>query len=128
MRIASRLQHRAPASYPASVRVNWREHTRMPYISAADLLSGERVCGSKTSAPPALRGAVVLVGYTASGISDSKPTPLNSAMPGVEVWAEATDALLHNSAIWMPPTEFKYLLAALLVMLTAYAFWRGEPH
>ncbi|HRO63611.1 CHASE2 domain-containing protein [Thermomonas sp.] len=128
LRIASRLQHRAPASYPASVRVNWREHTRMPYISAADLLSGERVCGDKKATPPALRGAVVLVGYTASGISDSKPTPLNSAMPGVEVWAEATDALLHNSAIWMPPTEFKYLLAALLVMLTAYAFWRGEPH
>lgn len=128
LRIASRLQHRAQSAYPASVRVNWREHTRMPYISAADLLAGERVCGSKTAAPPALRGAVVLVGYTASGISDSKPTPLNSAMPGVEVWAEATDALLHNSAIWMPPTEFKYLLAALLVMLTAYAFWRGEPH
>lgn len=128
LRIAARLQNRAPASYPASVRVNWREHTRMPYISAADLLSGERVCGKKGTALPDLRGAVALVGYTASGISDSKPTPLNSAMPGVEVWAEATDALLHNSAIWMPPTSFKYLLAALLVALTAYAFWRGEPH
>lgn len=128
LRIAARLQNRAPATYPASVRVNWREHTRMPYISAADLLAGEHVCGKKGAAPPNLRGAVALVGYTASGISDSKPTPLNSAMPGVEVWAEATDALLHGNVIWMPPTSFKYLLAALLVILTTYAFWRGEPH
>lgn len=128
LRIVSRLQHRAPESYPAAVRVNWREHSRMPYVSAADLLAGERVCGPKGVAPPALRGAVALVGYTASGISDSKPTPLNPAMPGVEVWAEATDALLHDGAIWMPPTEVKYLLAMLLVLLTTYAFWRGEPH
>ncbi|MBS0228683.1 MAG: CHASE2 domain-containing protein [Proteobacteria bacterium] len=128
IRIATRLQHRPAASYPASVRVNWREHTRMPYISAADLLAGKRVCGDKKQAAPDLKGAVVLVGYTASGISDTKPTPLNPAMPGVEVWAEATDALLHDGAIWMPPPAFKYLLAAFLILLTAYAFWRGEPH
>lgn len=128
LRIAALLQQRAPAAYPASVRVNWREHSRLPYVSAADLLSGERVCGDKNASPPNLSGAVVLVGYTASGISDSKPTPLNSSTPGVEVWAEATDALLHDGAIWMPPTAFKYLLASLLVLLTTYAFWRGEPH
>src|SRR5690242_759592 len=98
----------------------------MPYVSAADLLAGKPVCGDP-KAPP-LRGAVVLLGHTAAGISDAKPTPVNAAMPGVEVWAEATDALLHDGGIRMPPTAFKYLLAALLVLLTAYAFWRGEPH
>lgn len=128
LRIATRLQHRPADSYPASVRVNWREHSKIPYISAANLLAGERVCGDRTQASPNLRGTVALVGYTASGISDSKPTPLNSSMPGVEVWAEATDALLHDGAIWMPPPSFKYLLAALLAILTCYAFWRGEPH
>ncbi len=129
LRIAAQLQNRAPASYPAVIRINWRsKHNKIPYISAADLLAGERVCGDRKAVLPDLNGAVALVGYTASGISDSKPTPLNSAMPGVEVWAEATDALLHDSAIWMPPTEFKYLLASILLLLTTYAFWRGEPH
>ena len=33
----------------------------------------------------------MLVGYTASGLNDAKPTPVNAAMPGVEVLAEATD-------------------------------------
>ena len=128
LRIATQLQHRPADSYPPKLRVNWRKHARLPYISAADLLAGKQVCHAAGSKTPVLRGAVALVGYTAAGISDAKPTPLNAAMPGVEVWAEATEALLHDSAIWMPPTSFKYLLAALLIVLTTYAFWRGEPH
>ncbi len=129
LRVATFLQHRPATSYPARVRVNWRERSRMPYISAANLIEGRPVCkGEPGERPPVLRNAVVLVGYTAAGISDTKPTPVNPAMPGVEVWAEATDALLHDGAIWMPPPALKYLLAALLVLLTCYAFWRGEPH
>ena len=69
----------------------------------------------------------MLVGYTASGLNDAKPTPVDLQMPGVEIHAEATAALVDDSAIWMPPTSLKYLLAAMLVLLTAFAFWRGEP-
>ena len=129
LRLASQLQQRPTASYPARIRVNWRNDTRMPYVSAVNLIEGKPVCtdGASDQAPP-LKGAVALVGYTAAGISDSKPTPVNPAMPGVEMWAEATDALLNDGAIWMPPSSFKYLLAAILLLLTTYAFWRGEPH
>jgi hypothetical protein len=48
-------------------------------------------------------------------------------MPGVQVHAEAIEALVDGSAIWMPPAGFKYLLAGLLVALTGFVFWRGEP-
>ncbi|RZA20609.1 MAG: CHASE2 domain-containing protein [Lysobacteraceae bacterium] len=129
LRLAAQLQGRPSSSYPARIRPDWRSHARMPYVSAANLLEGKPICtGAAGEQQPDLRDAVALVGYTAAGISDSKPTPVNAAMPGVEVWAEATEALLYDSAIWMPPAAFKYLLAALLVALTAYAFWRGEPH
>ncbi len=74
-----------------------------------------------------MKDRVVLVGYTAAGVNDAKPTPVNPAMPGVEVLAEATEALVADSAIWMPPSWVKYVLAAVLVLLTAFAFWRGEP-
>ncbi|HSD17600.1 MAG TPA: CHASE2 domain-containing protein [Thermomonas sp.] len=126
--LAARVQGRAASTYPAQIRVNWRKHTQLPFVSAANLLAGQPVCHAAGTRQPALRDAVVLVGYSAAGISDTKPTPLNPAMPGVEVWAEATEALLHDSAIWMPQTSFKYLLAALLLLLTTYAFSRGEPH
>jgi hypothetical protein len=70
----------------------------------------------------------VLVGYTAAGLNDAKPTPVDMVMPGTEVLAEATEALVAGNAIGLPPAGFKYALAALLSLLTAYAFFRGEPH
>ena len=125
MRLASVASGRAMASYPDSIRVNWRNHSRLPYVSAADLVSAKPVCDP--NGVPDLKGRTVLIGYTAAGLNDAKPTPVNMAMPGVEVHAEATEALLANGAIWMPPAGFKYLLAAFLVAFTGFAFWRGEP-
>ncbi|MFI5321286.1 MAG: CHASE2 domain-containing protein, partial [Myxococcota bacterium] len=78
-------------------------------------------------ARPALEGSVALVGYTASGLNDAKPTPVDPVMPGVEVMAEATEALLADSAIRSPPAWLKYAVASVLVLLTAFAFFRGEP-
>jgi len=129
LQLASTATHRAPASFPASVRVNWRSdpRDRLPYVSAADLIEGAPVCRGKGEPLPELRGRTVLVGYTAAGLADTKPTPVNAATPGVEIHAEATEALLAHSAIWMPPAGFKYLLAAILVALTGMFFFRGEP-
>ena len=70
---------------------------------------------------------MALVGYTAAGLNDAKPTPVDPVMPGVEVLAEATEALLANSAIRAPPAWLKYIIAMLFATLTAFAFYRGEP-
>lgn len=128
LRLASQAGKRSVAHYPTAVRVNWRTDTRLPYLSAADVIERRPVCHAAGERLPVLKDAVVLVGYTAAGINDAKPTPVNVAMPGVEILAEATEALVAGSAIWMPPTSLKYLLAGVLVLLTAFAFWRGEPH
>lgn len=115
------------SGYPARIRIDWRSKTRLPGISAANLLEGKHVCGDPKAPPAALEGATVLIGYTAAGLNDAKPTPVDTAMAGVEIHAEAVEALLTQHAIWMPPAWFKYLLAALMVLLTGYAFFRGEP-
>jgi CHASE2 domain-containing sensor protein len=118
-----------PSAHPpaATVRPNWRQDTRLPHVSAADLLTGEAVCRDATAPLPPLDGRVVLVGYTASGLNDAKPTPVDPVMPGVEVLAEATEALLAGSAIHMPPGWLKYVIATLMTLFTAFAFYRGEP-
>ncbi len=126
LQLAARAQGRAMASYPQSLRVNWRTRTQLPYASAADLIEGRNIC-DRAGQVPVLKGATVLVGYSAAGLNDSKPTPVNAAMPGVEVHAEAVEAMLADSEIWMPPAGFKYLLAALLTLFSGFAFWRGEP-
>ncbi len=119
--------HTRPFSQ-ATVRPNWRQDTRLPRLSAADLLAGGTpVCRDKETALPELKNRVVLVGYTASGLNDAKPTPVDPVMPGVEAMAEGTEALIAGSAIRSPPIGLKYALAGLLVLLTTFAFHRGEP-
>jgi hypothetical protein len=110
-------------------RPNWRRDTRLSRISAADLLTGPQqpVCRDPTVAAPALRGRVALVGYTAAGVNDAKPTPVDPVMPGVEVMAEATEALIAGSAIRAPPAWLKYAIAMLFTALTTFVFYRGEP-
>lgn len=128
LRLAMAATAQAPQDVAATVRPNWREDTRLPRISAADLLAGEKpVCRDALDVPPELNGRLVLVGYTASGLNDAKPTPVDPVMPGVEALAEATEALVAGSAIRTPPASLKYLLAALMVLLTTFAFFRGEP-
>jgi len=118
-----------PQPFSDSVRPNWRGNTRLPRVSAADLLvEGEPVCGAATADMPPLDGRVVLVGYTAAGLNDAKPTPVDPVMPGIEVLAEATEALMAGSAITVPPAWLKYVVAALMIALTVFVFFRGEPH
>lgn len=127
LKLASIATRQPAARLGASVRPNWRQDTRLPHVSAADLLvEGQPVC-SDASLPP-LEDRVILVGYTAAGLNDAKPTPVDPVMPGVEVLAEATEALIAGSGIRMPPAWMKYVIAALLVAFTAFVFFRGEPH
>ena len=127
LRLAAGPNPAKMASYPDTIRIDWRTRTRLPGISAADLLEGEPICRDPKTPVPDLRGRTVLVGYTAAGLNDAKPTPVDPTMAGVEVHAEAVEALMAGSAIWMPPAWVKYVLAALLVLLSGYAFYRGEP-
>ena len=127
LRLAAYDTGRPAPSFPSSVRINWRSDSRLAYVSAANLIEGKTVCGDKKEALPPLKNTIAVVGYTASGLNDTKPTPVNLEMPGVEIHAEAVAALVDHSAIWLPPAWLKYVLAAILVVLTAFAFWRGEP-
>jgi len=129
LRLATAVTHATPRGFGRSVRPNWRRGTSLPRVSAADVLNaGEPVCRDARSSVPALQGRIALVGYTASGLNDAKPTPVDPAMPGVEVLAEATEALVAGGVIRVPPAWLKYALAALMTLFTAYAFFRGEPH
>ena len=65
------------------------------YHSIADILSGEVGAGE-------LRGRIVLVGTSATGLFDLRATPLESVAPGVEVHAQALEMVLTGEFIHRP--------------------------
>lgn len=128
LRLVATITGRPPRAFGTVVRPNWRTGSRLPHVSAADLLEGGApICREPDAALPVLEHGVVLVGYTAAGLNDAKPTPVDPVMPGVEVLAEATEALVAGSGIRTPPAPLKYLIATVLALLAAFAFFRGEP-
>ncbi|MFS2003984.1 CHASE2 domain-containing protein [Duganella sp. CT11-25] len=60
-----------------------------PYVSAADVLAG-RV------KKDVMAGHIILVGTTAPGLLDLRPTPVNNEYPGVEVHANLIKSILDE--------------------------------
>lgn len=83
-----------------------------PYISATDVLSNP-------NAIPSLKGAIVLIGTSALGLTDLRTTPLETGYPGVEVHANLLDAIIQSTDTvthmyyrpdWEPGLTFVILL------------------
>jgi adenylate cyclase len=75
--------------------VYFNKHDPMRFVSAADVLNG------RTPADR-LRGRLVLIGTSAVGLLDIKTTPVEPAMPGVEVHAQILENVLTKSLLASP--------------------------
>ena len=78
------------------------------YYSAADVLSG--------SAPADFAGAIALVGTTAKGLQDLRPTPLAADFPGVEIHASLLSGMLNQNFKSVPANA--NAIEALIMLLT----------
>ena len=85
-----------------------------------DMLSSERKRPKDEFA-----GKIVVIGSTAAGLFDIKPTPVAQQFPGVEIIATAIDNVKHGDFIRVPGSHIPTLLAALLILwATAFGFYR----
>jgi adenylate cyclase len=84
--------HIIPVDENASSLIPFRgKQGSFRYISAADILN-------KTLEDPySLIGQVALLGTTAPGLVDSRPTPVQNVFPGVEIHANLLSGILNNS-------------------------------
>lgn len=98
-----------------SIRPRYTHATGQRYISAADLLAGH-------VAPDAVAGRVILIGTPVVGLGDVRATPLDAAVPGVEVQAEVLEQLLSGQLLSRPDwavgleTVTTFLFLALLAI------------
>lgn len=66
-----------------------------PYVSAADVLDG-------TVDSKLIEGKVILIGSTASSLSDFRATPTNHLYPGVEAHANVITGIINNQFYAQP--------------------------
>ncbi len=67
-----------------------------PYLSASEILHSKKTF-------PELENAIALVGTSAVGLSDLRPTPVQASFPGVEIQANILHGLLHPETIAYVP-------------------------
>jgi adenylate cyclase len=75
--------------------VHFNKHDPERYVSAKDVLNG-KVPADR------LRGKLVLIGTSAIGLLDTKTTPLDPVLPGVEVHAQVLESVLEKSLLVRP--------------------------
>jgi adenylate cyclase len=91
------------------------------YIPATDVLHGNVPADT-------FKGAIVLVGTSALGLSDLRTTPLQTGYPGVEVHANLLDSILqsdghHKFSYFRPDWEPGATSTLLLISCLVLAFW-----
>ena len=105
-----------PTDRNGQLWVHFAHYDPSIYVSAADVLEGN-------VKPEMIARKLVLIGTSAVGLNDIKITPVDSAMPGVEVHAQVLESALTRAVLSQPnygiAIEF---CAALLLGLLVIAF------
>jgi adenylate cyclase len=87
--------HSIPTDDRARIWVHFARHEQGLFISAKDVLDG-------TVDPARIQGKLVLVGASATGLKDLRATPLDPAMPGIEVHAQLLETILSGDYLTRP--------------------------
>ncbi len=113
-----------PTDEHGRLLVHYSRHDRSRFVSAKDILAGQVPANR-------LAGRIVVVGSSASGLSDFAPTPVSGALPGVEVHAQVLEAIVSQNLLQRPriatTIELLVVIASLalvaLLMHFASAKW-----
>jgi adenylate cyclase len=97
-----------PTDADGGIWLQFRHSNPAAFIPAWKVLAGENDAGE-------VAGRIVLVGTSAPGLLDLRATPLDPAVPGVEVHAMAIEHILSGLALTRPD----YALAAEIVLFLA---------
>jgi len=104
--------------------LRFRSADSYPTFSAAAVIQSELrlAAGEKPVIDPALfEDAYVLFGFSAPGLKDLRPTPMQAAAPGVMVHATLLDNLLAGDLLYRLPMWMTSLLVLLLGITAATA-------
>lgn len=100
-----------PTDANGQLWIRFARHDPSIYVSAADVLDGR-------ASPQSVARKLVLIGTSAAGLLDSKTTPIDRIMPGVEIHAQVLESMLTGTVLSQPNYAIgAELIAALLLGL-----------
>ena len=110
-----------PTDQSGRTWVNYTPHNRAIYISAKDVLQD-------TVPPERIRGHLLLVGTSAVGLQDIRSSPLDDALPGVEIHAQLLQSILLNDYLYRPNYAIAVELVGLVMLcatMIVMIMWAG---
>ena len=109
---------------PQDMLINWRgKPFTYTYATFSDVFT-DLASKDKKRAQDEFSNKIVIIGSTAPGLFDIKPTAMDKQFPGVEILATAIDNAKHGDylKVWRGKTPY-ILLSLLLIWLTTAAFY-----
>lgn len=109
---------------PQNMLMNWRgKPFSYHYVSFSDVFT-DLASQHKKRPQDEFTNKTVIIGSTAAGLFDIKPTAMDKQFPGVEVLATAIDNVKHGDylKVWRGKTPY-IVLSLLLIWLTTLAFY-----
>ncbi len=109
---------------PQNMLINWRgKPFTYTYVTFSDVFT-DLASKDKKRPQNEFTNKVVIIGSTAPGLFDIKPTAMGKQFPGVEILATAIDNVKHRDylKVWRGKTPY-ILLSLLLIWLTTSAFY-----
>ena len=98
-----------PTDRNGQLWIHFAPHDPNRFVSAKDVLQGHVPADR-------FRGRLVLIGTSAVGLGDIKTTPIDPAMPGVEIHAQVLESILSHSMLSYPPYAVGAELAATVLI------------
>jgi adenylate cyclase len=84
-----------PTGADGTVWIHYTPHEQQRFVSAAKVLDGR-------IDPDLIKGNIVVIGTTADGLKEFRPTPLDPAEAGVEIHAQLIEQLLLGDNVSRP--------------------------
>ena len=109
---------------PNDMLINWRgKPFSYTYVTFSDVFT-DLASKDKKRPQDEFTNKIVIIGSTAPGLFDIKPTAMNKQFPGVEILATAIDNAKHGDylKVWRGKTPY-VLLSLLLIWATTLAFY-----
>ncbi len=104
-----------PVNANGELQVHFSYRDRSRYISAWKILSGKVDMS-------VLAGRIVLVGTSAAGLFDLRATPLEAAVPGIEVHAQAIEQIIDGHFLYRPDFSMGAELAIMIIITLILIF------